>query len=98
MALTSASTRAEVIAYYEDNASYEEDGSLTKAKAFVTACLFLLRREPKRYARGRGGDEVELDPLVIQKELEAARRYVTKNDTTSSGPRIRYASADQFRS
>jgi len=35
---------------------------------------------------------------VIQKELEAARRYVARNDSTTSGPRIKYASADQFRS
>lgn len=44
--LTSASTLAQVEASYDDNASYAEDASVAKAKAFVTACRILLRRLP----------------------------------------------------
>jgi hypothetical protein len=100
MTLTAASTRAEVIAAYEDNASYEEDGSVTKAKAFVTACRILLRREPKRYRRGRDGDEVEIDPQIVASELEYARKWASANDTstTTSGPRVKHFSAADFRS
>ena len=48
--LSSASTLTEVEAAYDDNASYAEDASVAKAKAFVTACRFLIRRLP-----GSGG-------------------------------------------
>ena len=42
--LSSSSTTAQIEAAYDDNASYEEDGSATKAAAFITACRLLIRR------------------------------------------------------
>jgi hypothetical protein len=44
--LNGNSTDAEVWAAYDDNASYEEHGSRTKALALVTACRVLWRRLP----------------------------------------------------
>ena len=45
-ALTSASTLTDVQNAYVDNASYAEDASIAKAKAFVTACRILLLKLP----------------------------------------------------
>ena len=85
--LSSASTLAQVQAAYDDNASYAEDNSVAKCKAFITACRFLLRRVPKRAAHGgRSGEEIEFDPDVIQKEKEAAELWLSGNDDdTDSG-------------
>jgi len=92
--LSSSSTDAEVRAAYDDNASYEEDGSLAKAKAFVTAVRFLLRRQPKRFAAGgRDGEEIELDPRVLQDQLCSAQSYVAANSSTG----IKHVSFEDFR-
>jgi len=74
--LTSANTLAEIIASYTDNASYREDNSASKASAFATACRILLLKFPKRTAHGgRGGDETEIDPVLIEKQLADAEQF-----------------------
>ncbi|MBW3540758.1 MAG: hypothetical protein KY476_10845 [Planctomycetes bacterium] len=85
--LTSASTRAEVLAAYYDNASYEEDASVAKAKAFVTACRFLLKRDPQRSRHGNS--ETQLDTSAIRQELEDARAWISAHDTSSAANRGR---------
>lgn len=79
--LSSASTNAQVEAAYDDNASYAEDASVTKAKAFITACRIILRRKSGR--SGKSGAFVEFDRNLIRQELQAAQAYVSANDTTA---------------
>jgi len=94
--LSSSSTYDEITAAYYDNASYEEDSSLEKAAAFITACRFLLRLIPKRTAQGgRGGNETEFDVTVIRQELLDARRWLAFSTTGSSG--VRHVSLADFR-
>jgi hypothetical protein len=83
--LTSSSTRAEINAAYLDNASYEEDGSVAKAKAFITACRFLLlpKITPSRSAGPGDGGEVEFNLDMIKVQMEAAQQYVAANDTSN---------------
>ena len=71
--LSSNSTDAEVWAAYDDNASYEEDGSRAKALAFVTACRILRRRLP--LSAGRGPQSVTRESLDA--EISAAKRGST---------------------
>lgn len=92
--LSSASTDAEVWAAYDDNASYAEDNSASKAAAFVTACRILLRRTPKRARQGMR-HEVEFDPATLRKELEAAQQWIASNSTTGGG--IKHVSFQGFR-
>lgn len=82
--LSSSSTLAQVKAAYDDNASYAEDASVTKAKAFLTACRILLRRLPARSKSG-DGSEVELDVALIRKELEEATSWLSQNDLSGGG-------------
>jgi hypothetical protein len=70
-ALTSTSTDAQVFAAYDDNASYAEDNSPAKARAFITACRILLRRVPKE--TGTREAHLTLTPDLIQKEMQAAQ-------------------------
>lgn len=76
--LSSSSTLAQVWAAYEDNASYEEDLSTTKAKAFITACRILLRRTPS--SQTKGSNQVNYDPGHIAKELEHAKVWLEARD------------------
>lgn len=80
--LSSSSTLAEVNAAYDDNASYAEDNSPAKARAFITACRILLRRMTSVVEHA--GQKVERDPAQIQEQLEEARQWLASHDTTSA--------------
>lgn len=72
--LTSASTLTEVLAAYDDNASYFEDDSVSKARAFVTACRILLRR--LSYQANHGSVGLRIETPRIETELRAAERFL----------------------
>ena len=93
--LSSTSTDAEVKAAYDDNASYAEDASATKAAAFVTACRILLRRLPKRGKLG-GRHEIELDPKILRLELSDARQWLATN-ASGAGSGLRAFSLEDYR-
>lgn len=92
--LSSSSTDQQVWDSYDDNASYEEDGSTSKAAAFITACRILLRRRPRR-ARS-DGEEIEFDANAISQELEQARAWKATN-TAASGAGVRHLSFSRLR-
>lgn len=83
--LTSSSTDAEVEAAYDDNSSWYEDGSVAKAKAFVTACRILIRRCAT--AMYHGANRVEFDIPLLRAELEQAAAFVQANGG-GTGPRV----------
>jgi hypothetical protein len=88
MPLSSASTTAQVLAAYADNASYEENDSLAEGRAFVSACRMLLSpaHSFKRSASGGGkGSEVELSQDLLMQQLDQARRWVAAKQEASSG-------------
>ena len=94
--LDSSSTFDEVYAAYADNASYCEDGSVAKARGFITACRLLLLQLPRRATHGgRGAEEVEMDVQRIQDELKAAKQWLVVNDGSSST--TRFASFEYLR-
>lgn len=93
--LDSSSTLSEIKAAYADNASYQEDALVSKARAFATACRLLLMQLPKRMVHGgSGGEEVELDLGLIRIELETATKWLTAN---SSSGAIKHVSYENFR-
>lgn len=96
--LNSSSTRAAVLAAYADNASYQEDDSLTKARAFITACRLLLSpQHSAKRTKGANSAEVELDLGLIRKELEDAQQYATARATDASGAAVQHISFAGFR-
>lgn len=94
--LTSASTLAQIEAAYDDNASWFEDKSVAKAKAFVTATRMLLRRIYSGQTKGANSLSFRID--LLQKELDEAMDFVRKHDSTFlTGPRVTQASFFNFR-
>jgi hypothetical protein len=88
VSLSSSSTTTQVLAAYADNASYEEDDDLTKARAFAAACRLLLSPQhsvKRSVSGGRSGSEVELDPGVIERRLDDARRWIANKLAAASG-------------
>lgn len=86
MALDSTSTLAEIQAEYLDNMSYEREGSTTKARLFIEACMALALRTPKRTSHGGGGgSELEIDTAVLQSERDKAERWLSSHKTVATG-------------
>ena len=95
--LSSSSTDAQVLASYDDSASYFEDGSVAKAKAMITAGTILLRRRAKRVSLG--GEEIELDLEGIRQDVKSARKFVTSRTAAAAGGSgVTYVSLEDFRS
>lgn len=94
--LSSASTLTEIKAAYLDNASYQEDADLAKARAFITACRMLLLKLPQRAAQG-DGVEVQLDVRMIQTEMNATKRWIANSAAGSIGGGVRVASFQNLR-
>jgi len=98
-ALTSSSTLAEIQAAYDDNASYEEDSSASKAAAFVTACRFL-RRRLMRHAEqgGKAGFAQDFDPEVLKQEIADAQEWIGSHDSSGgTTSRVKHLSIGNFR-
>lgn len=95
MAIDSTSTDAEVWDSYDDNASYEEEGSRTKALAFITACRIILRRRASTSSSGSKSMSFE----SVREEMAAARAWLAANPAASGSgrPDARYASFENFR-
>lgn len=85
MALTSDSTTAECWAQYDDNVSYDLNGSVAQAKLFIEACRILLRRVPdEMYHGGQGADSYKNSPSKLQKALDEALAWWRANDTSAN--------------
>ena len=93
--LSSSSTDAEVWAAYDDNASYQEDSSRSKAQAFITACRVLARRNPM--SAGRDGQTVTRESL--REEVAEAQEWIQANpgSSGSDSSRVRFGDFQNFR-
>lgn len=89
--LSSVSTLAEVQAAYDDNASWQEDGSVAKAKAFATACRMLLRRLATEQAVGQ--ERVRLDENLrqLRAELSHVTDWIASNAPSTSPPVVGFS-------
>ncbi|HYE19923.1 MAG TPA: hypothetical protein VEA69_15850 [Tepidisphaeraceae bacterium] len=94
MSLSSASTDAQVVAAYDDNAGYDVDGSVAKCRLFIEACRIILRRRPVSQGGGR-----TIQYETIREELSAAKEWLQNHSTDSgdSGPRVTRVSFNNFR-
>ena len=93
--LDSTSTRPEVQAAYDNNASYEEDNSPAKCRAFITACRFLVRLTAQ-FVSASGSEQVGMDVKLIEGQLRDAKKWLTVNDT--SRPAATQMSLENYRS
>lgn len=92
-ALTGSSTDAAVWAQYDDNAAYDVDSSVSKAKLFIEACRVLLRRRPTRIGFGSRATEFE----AVQRALDDAREWLALNNTSANGGSVRHLSFRNLR-
>lgn len=80
-------TYATAITAYLDNADFEESQSLTKAKAFVTACVQLSVLMPS--SASSQGQSQSIDTAQIAANKDRALNYIAAN---SQGASVRFVS------
>lgn len=92
--LSSASTTEQVQAAYDDNASYDVDGSTTEAQIFLHACRILLRRIP---LLAKQGDSltVQLDVKQVKEQHDRCLRWL--NYQNDSGKGVKFTDFGSFR-
>ena len=93
--LNGLSTDEEVFAAYDDNASYLEEDSVAKGRAFQTACIILIRRIPTTVQENNS--MAQFDPKLIANQLEEVRDWLASNDTARSGSSSRLSDLRNFR-
>ena len=81
--LSSTDTLAQVQAAYADSASYVEDNSVAKCRAFITACTILLLKLPAE--QGTREAQLRLNPDLVQKQMERAQTWLENHDTGTNG-------------
>lgn len=88
----STSSRSEVQAAMADNASYSEDNSVAKARAYVTACnVWLVMYAFDESQQGNSGTRMRMDSLnrSIRAGMEKAERWIANQPASS--PATSYA-------
>ncbi len=93
--LSSSSTYEEVKAAYQDNASYREDESRTKALAFITACIFLADLLP--ISTSRDGQSTSRESLLEQQHKAEAWLTANPGSSGSGSLRVRFGDFQDFR-
>jgi hypothetical protein len=74
---------------------YRRQASADRALRFVEACDLLLLIRPKRSRHGQD-EEVEFDPVVLEKVRAAASAYATAKSTRGAS-RFKHLSFEGFR-
>lgn len=97
MALTSASTDAQVWAEFDDNADYEASGSTGMALSFRTACRYLMRRRPTEIGRGNRSITMESLQQLYKDAGDWLALHPSTSSTANGGSRVRYLSMENFR-
>lgn len=73
--ITAASTEADIVACYLDNATYFEDNSVAKARAFVSACTALIAGGVR--VAEKDGERLEFEPRILQELITNAQRFIS---------------------
>lgn len=83
---------------YYDNADYLAENSITKAKAFVTACTRILALVPSSTSKGSGTVSHGVNLQLIQSQLNEARKWLLARDPTlRAGPDVTFPDFQDYR-
>ncbi len=95
----SITTYADAHTQYLDNLSYRREASVAKAWLFYEACSALILLSPKR-SRAGNDNEVETDPVRLEKQMEEALQWISSNPesgSSASAGSVRFPDFSEFR-
>lgn len=73
--LTSELSRAQLLAVYKDCADYDLVDSVERARRFIQAGRMLLATPVVRTSSQIRGEEVELDPTIVERQVTQAAAW-----------------------
>lgn len=76
-----AATIDEILSDLSDYSDFEETGSVTRARSFITAAIRFLQQPS---ASADQGSSLGYTPAAIQEQLRIARAFVRANQASSS--------------
>jgi len=85
-----AVTYSQAVEAYLDNADFEEDASLSKAKAFVTACVQLAVLLPSSASFGASAQS--FDVASIKAAQTRALDWIQAYEASTTSPAVRFFS------
>jgi len=99
MAITSASSTADIEAAYLDNSDYEAEGSVVKCQAFVQACRALLLRRPSEVKRNSHDSAFAMTWSLdgIRAEMDAAKQWLAFSAAGQAGGGVTFPSFSESR-
>lgn len=94
-----AETLDTTLAAFDENADYDAEASVSKAKLFRTACRRLITKLPSQASRGGSGGNQQFGFRIdeIHKMLQEAETWLALNDTDSCAvthPDFQFARGD----
>ena len=84
---------ATIVSNLNDNADFEEVGSVSKAQSFVTAAKRFLLFSPQ--TQSDEGSSLTMSVTQIENLMQQARNYITANATDSGAAKVRFLSASE---
>ena len=81
--LSSSSTDTQVRAALDDNASFEEDASTTKAKAYLTALLIWQRRLSEAASASDASQSIVRDLKWVDERYQRTKAWLEENGVSS---------------
>lgn len=92
-----APTLYEVITTLLENADFEENSSIEKAKLFITAAKQFLILSPS--SQSSQGGAMSIDTAAIKDQLATAQQFVNaaRTPTSNTNARVRFFSLGDFR-
>lgn len=88
MAITSASTQADIIAQYLDNLGYDHALSESSCRLFITACRALLVMHPSEWLHSR--HRITYDAELWERQLRSAEQWLAANTSTVGAGSIKH--------
>ena len=85
--LTRETPHAELLAIFREHADYDLVGSVERARTFIHAGRMLLAPAVRRSSQGSRGEEIELEPEVLERQIEKATIWLRARNAIASPPR-----------
>lgn len=95
MAITSASTQADIVGEYLDNLSYDINGSTSQAAAFIAACRALLVMHPSDWQHNQS--RITYTPQLWNQQLQAAMAWYSARSAGTGGGAATHLAFQEFR-
>lgn len=85
--LSAELSHAQLLAIFREHADYDLTGSLERARTFIHAGRMLLSPAVVRSSQGARGEEVELNPEILERQIATATTWLRARSAIATPPR-----------